>query len=171
MNKDLLVRALQYKQWADARTLEAIRSLPTSYDNKPLSFMHQQLNHMVIVEELFRARLLELNDPHRATNTTDVPTLAELSQRLQNSNEWLQNYLHQLSNEALNQVVRFRFADGKDGAMTRAEILFHLVNHGTYHRGAIGHALDLAGGNRPADTFTVFTHEAEPIRRSGGLKN
>ena len=39
-------------------------------------------------------------------------------------------------------------ADGRDGGMTRQEILFHIVNHGTYHRGAIGHALDLAGAPR-----------------------
>lgn len=49
--------------------------------------------------------------------------------------------------------------------MTRQEILFHIVNHGTYHRGAIGHALDLAGAPRPADTYTVFIHAAQPQRR------
>jgi uncharacterized damage-inducible protein DinB len=43
--------------------------------------------------------------------------------------------------------------------------MFHLVNHGSYHRGAIGHALDLADASRPADTFTVFIHSAEPHRR------
>ena len=169
MNKDLIVRALLYKQWADERTLDAIRALFTSDNSKALISMLQQLNHVVIVEELFRARLLEFNDPHRATNTIDVPTLAELSKRLEDSNDWLQNYLQLLSAEALSLVVRFRFADGKDGAMTRAEILFHLVNHGTYHRGVIGHALDLSGGNRPADTYTVFAHEAEPIRRTGAF--
>jgi hypothetical protein len=36
----------------------------------------------------------------------------------------------------------------------------------SYHRGTIGHALDLSGGNHPLDTYTVFVHEAEPIRRS-----
>jgi uncharacterized damage-inducible protein DinB len=49
--------------------------------------------------------------------------------------------------------------------MTRQEILFHIVNHGTYHRGAIGHALDLVGAVRPADTYTVFSHSVEPSRR------
>jgi uncharacterized damage-inducible protein DinB len=171
MNKDLLVSALQYKKWADSRTLDAIHDLPTSYDRKPLSFMLQQLNHMVIVEELFRARLLNLNPPHQATNTIDVPTLLELAKRIQDSNAWLTIYLQSLNSEDLSQVVRFRFADGKDGALTKAEILFHLVNHGTYHRGAIGHALDLSGGQRPADTFTVFIHSAEPHRRSGVMKS
>ncbi len=59
----------------------------------------------------------------------------------------------------------FQFVDGKHGTMTRREILFHIVNHGTYHRGAIGHALDLAGVSHPADTYTVFIHSAQPVRR------
>ena len=49
--------------------------------------------------------------------------------------------------------------------MTRLEILFHIINHGTYHRGAIGHALDLAEVPHPADTYTVFIHAAQPERR------
>jgi len=49
--------------------------------------------------------------------------------------------------------------------MTRLEILFHIINHGTYHRGAIGHALDLAQVSHPADTYTVFIHATEPERR------
>ncbi|MCW8365484.1 DinB family protein, partial [Pseudomonas aeruginosa] len=43
-------------------------------------------------------------------------------------------------------------------AFSRARVLFHTVNHGTYHRGAIGHALDLAGAPRPADTYTCLLY-------------
>jgi len=51
-------------------------------------------------------------------------------------------------------------------SLTREEVIYHLINHGTYHRGAIGHALDLARAPRPADTYTVFVHAAEPERRA-----
>jgi uncharacterized damage-inducible protein DinB len=56
--------------------------------------------------------------------------------------------------------------DGKQGMLSREEAIFHFVNHGTYHRGAIGHALDCAEGSRPADTYTVFIRGAEPERRN-----
>ncbi len=68
----------------------------------------------------------------------------------------------------LGRLVVLVFSDGLNGAMTCEEMLFHLINHGTYHRGAIGHALDLAGGKRPADTYSVFVHGIEPERRQGG---
>ena len=131
--------------------------------------MLQQLNHIVIVEELFRARLLGLNAPHQSTNTVQIPVLSELSMRLSSSNKWLLAYTQQLNNESLNEMIHFQFVDGRNGRMTCAEILFHLINHGTYHRGAIGHSLDLADGDRPADTYTVFAHAVEPTRRDHNL--
>jgi uncharacterized damage-inducible protein DinB len=70
-----------------------------------------------------------------------------------------------LAPEHWSQPVCFQFVDGKPGRMTRLEILFHIINHSTYHRGAIGHSLDLAQVPHPADTYTVFIHAAEPERR------
>lgn len=157
---------LRYKQWADGRTLDAVALIDTARFPSEMSFALQQLNHMVRVEEVFRARLLGLPEPHATTNSEDVPPLAQLKRRLSESNDWLQAFAKSMPAEALADRIHFRFLDGKAGSMSRAEIFFHLVNHGTYHRGAIGRALDLAGGLRPADTYTVFVHAAEPERRS-----
>jgi uncharacterized damage-inducible protein DinB len=82
------------------------------------------------------------------------------------SDEWLRTHVVALTPEALGETIHFTFTDGKRGSLSREEVVFHLINHGTYHRGAIGHALDLAQAPRPADTFTVFIHSAEPGRRS-----
>lgn len=161
----MLVDGYKYKHWADRRTVDAAKALEDEQGSAAVSFIRQQLNHMVIVEELFRARLSGNEVPHRTTNTDVVPTLDEIDLRLTQSNEWLAQYVTGATSEILNDQVSFQFADGKQGRMTRLEILFHIVNHGTYHRGAIGHALDLAKATRPADTFTVFIHAAEPERR------
>jgi uncharacterized damage-inducible protein DinB len=120
---------------------------------------------MVRVEELFRARLSSSVEPHNSTNTGQLPELDELAARLTASNCWMQAYADSLQDQQLAEQIRFTFVDGKAGALTREEVLYHLINHGTYHRGAIGHALDLAGAPRPADTFTVFVHAVEPQRR------
>ena len=36
------------------------------------------------------------------------------------------------------KVVRFTFVGGGAGAMTRGEILLHVANHKTHHRGNVG---------------------------------
>ncbi len=161
----MLVNAIKYKQWADRRILDAVRKIHIDRFPETLAFARQQLNHMVRVEELFNARLLSEPEPHTSTNTEKVPCLDELDERLSASNSWLDSYVKAVSEARLQEVITFQFVDGQQGRMTRKEMLFHLVNHGTYHRGAIGHALDLANAPRPADTYTVFIHSFEPTRR------
>jgi uncharacterized damage-inducible protein DinB len=160
---DLLIKALRYKIWADQTILQAVQALPDGSSNA--AFAHQQLHHIVLVQELFLARLQGTNDPHTATNSTPVPGLSELTQRLLAANDRLLAYYSTADEQQLGQVIRFVFSDGQRGSLSRAEILFHLINHASYHRGAIGHTLDLAGVHRPADTYTVFVHASEPQRR------
>jgi len=50
--------------------------------------------------------------------------------------------------------------------MNIEEILFHIVNYGSYHRGLIAHALDLAGVAHPADGYGIYIHEKSPERRN-----
>lgn len=165
MHLTQILNQLRYKHWADSRTLSAVALIDSERFPSEIAFARQQLNHMVRVEEVFRARLLGDTEPHLTSNSEVVPVLKELSKRLLNSNNWLQTYAKSMPYEKLVEKIRFYFLDGKSGMMTREEVLFHLVNHSTYHRGAIGRALDFAGGLRPADTYTVFAHAMEPERR------
>lgn len=161
----MFAHAFAYKQWADQRTLQAIATLDATTQSATLGFVCQQLNHMLIVEELFRARLLGLPAPHAATNSAQLPELAELERRLLASDAWFASHVASVEPASAAEIIRFVFADGLAGSMSREEILFHILNHGTYHRGAIGHALEQAGALRPADTYTLYIHAAEPQRR------
>ena len=71
----LLKTPLKYKAWADRRTLDAVAQIDRTSHPAALAFAIQQLNHMVRVEELFRARLAGLCDPHASTNTEELPLL------------------------------------------------------------------------------------------------
>lgn len=163
----MLDEAFAYKRWAMERTLDAVRAVDAQAFPASVAFARQQLNHIVIVEELFRARLLDEAPPHAATNTAEVPALEALATRLAASDQWYAAHLAGLAATQWDEALRFRFADGRDGCMTRREILFHVLNHATWHRGAIGHALDLAQVPHPADTYTVFLHQTQPWRRDG----
>ncbi|WP_062788532.1 DinB family protein [Aquitalea pelogenes] len=161
----MFAHAFAYKQWADQRTLQAIATLDATLQSATMGFVCQQLNHMLIVEELFRARLLGLPAPHAATNSAQLPELTELERRLLASDAWFASHVAGMEPDRAAEIICFVFADGLAGSMSREEILFHILNHGTYHRGAIGHALELAGAQRPADTYTVYIHAAQPERR------
>jgi len=159
----MFTQAFDYKRWADERSLHAIRFIDNNLHPNSYRFVLQQINHMIIVEELFRSRLTNNPAPHRNTNTESVPKLTALSKRLKASNDWYSNYVAELENG--DEEIVFKFVDGASGMMTRCEILFHIVNHGSYHRGNIAHELDLASVPHPIDGYGAYIHEKEPERR------
>ena len=163
-----MLKTFQYKVWADNRTLDAINKIDRSKFHKSFEFCLQQINHMVIVEELFKSRLLCLPPPHSARNTDVIPSYESLKQRMSFSGAWYADFVVNCDNK--NKEIAFIFMDGKQGKMTIHEELFHIVNHGTYHRGNIAHALDLAGVPHPLDGFGAFIHELEPHRRAAKAK-
>ncbi len=159
----MLRQAFGYKRWADERTLAAIKQIDQKSHRESYAFTLQQINHIVIVEELFSSRLRGMTAPHKSTNTEVVPGIDELERRLKASNEWYANYVADVEN--LGNVISFIFADGRRGAMNIEEILFHIVNHGSYHRGNIARTLDLASVPHPIDGYGIYIHEKEPQRR------
>lgn len=111
------------------------------------NFARQQLNHMIIVEELVRSRISREQDCHNVTNTHELPVLSCLKQRLMSSNEWYLDFPTNCAN--LDEEIHFSFVDGKAGCLSINEILFHVITHGSYHRGNIVHAFDDAGAPHP----------------------
>ncbi|MFC3094233.1 damage-inducible protein DinB [Alteromonas sediminis] len=157
------VKTYQYKQWADQRTLDAISSIDRTMFANAYSFSLQQISHMVIVEELFKSRLCALPSPHSATNSAHIPSFDTLQRRLIASGTWYVEFI--TSCEDLTPEISFVFVDGQRGKMSVGEILFHIINHGSYHRGNIAHALDLARVPHPIDGYGAFIHGLEPQRR------
>lgn len=162
-------QAYQYKCWADKRTLTAVAQVNQTKWADAYGFMCQQLNHMVIVEELFKSRLLQQSPPHNSTNTHTVPDLPLLERRLLESGAWYQGYIMERAHTGVN--INFVFADGQPGSMTVSEILFHVVNHGSYHRGNIARALDQSGVPHLVDGYGVFIHQQEPARRQWSISS
>ena len=159
----MYIHAFNYKKWADKRTLDAIEEIDRNVFPGSYAFVLKQLNHMVIVEELFKSRLLRKSAPHERTNTELVPEFTELKGRLLGSDCWYSSYVCEL--ESVEEQVSFTFSDGKKGMMTIEEVLFHILNHGSYHRGNIAHSLDLASVPHPIDGYGIYIHEREPQRR------
>ena len=140
-------QAFDYKRWADERTLRAVEAIDKNNFPDSYAFVLQQINHMVIVEEPFRSRLSNSSPPHASTNTEIVPNFEKLKNRLSESADWYEGYISGLGDG--EEQITFVFADGRRGMLSVNEILFHIVNHSSYHRGNIAHALDLASVAHP----------------------
>lgn len=161
---DFVRLLLRYKAWANGITFPAILALPAGEALRPRAtrfgnIVHT-LNHVYVVDDIFRAHLEGRNHGYAARNTDETPDLAGLWEAAQALDQWYVTYAAGLSDAALGEMVEFQFVDGGAGAMTRAEILLHVVNHGTYHRGFVGDMLYQVPAAFPGNDLSVFCARA-----------
>ena len=164
MGLNALKRLLDFKTGSDEELFATLASLPAQRA-EALHSCIRILNHISVVDRIFRAHLSAAPQLLAATNTEATPTLEELRRTVADTDAWLQAYVQDMGADALAETVDFRFTDGDSGRMTREEILLHLVTHGGYHRGNVGQILKSIGVAPPRDLYTRFLHDSEPARR------
>ncbi len=158
----------QHKARANEELFAAVAALETHDDKEAMHAAIRTLNHVYVVDRIFRAHLLGEAHGYTATNTAETPPLAALGEAVRETDRWYLEYARHAGPEELAQAVDVHFTDGKRGRMSREEILAHIVTHGSYHRGAVGRILDQQSLARPADGLPTFLHAAEPERRIPG---
>lgn len=153
-----------YKAWANAELFALLGTLPGEH-SEHLHSCIRTLNHIYVVDRLFRARLAAEPIPFEATNTKQTPALDQLRSEVASTDAWYVAYVSSLTMPALSEVLDFRFTDGDRGRMSREEILLHVITHGGYHRGNVGQVLKSIAVAPPRDLYTKFLHQSEPARR------
>ena len=164
MTTSTLHSLFTYKAWANAELFAALGRLPPA-QAEPLSTCIRTLNHIYVVDRLFRARLAGEPAPFHATNTKETPTLAQAASDVAATDAWYVDYTGTLADGALARVIDFTFADGDSGRMSVEEILLHVSLHGGYHRGNVGQMLKSIDVAPPRDLYTKFLHQSQPQRR------
>jgi uncharacterized damage-inducible protein DinB len=154
----------RYKAWANGITFGAVMALPEGEALRPrptrFGNMVHTLNHVLVIDDIFRAHLEGRPHGYKARNTDETPALSDLWAAVQDMDGWYMAYADSLTQQAIGETVHFRFVDGGRGAMTREEILLHVVNHGTYHRGFVGDMLYQVPAASPANDLPVFLRDA-----------
>ena len=165
MSTTTLKSLFGYKAWANSELFALLATLPDRHGEQ-LHTCIRTLNHIYVVDRLFRARLGDEPSPFDATNTMDTPPLEQLRRDVAATDAWYQSYVAGISDAELASVLEFTFTDGDAGRMSREEILLHVLTHGGYHRGNVGQVLKSISIAPPRDLYTKFLHLNEPARRS-----
>lgn len=153
----------RYKAWADDVFLSAIAAVPPMelITPRPIVFgsLIRTLHHSYAMDCVWQCHLL--GKPHGLTsrNPEHCPPFAELAASQRAIDQWYLDYAQSLSNDALHDVVDFEFIGGGRGAMARREILLHVVNHTTYHRGHVAGMLYHLDIFPPATDLPVFLRQ------------
>ena len=165
MSTKTLKSLFAYEAWANRELFALLDSLPSEHASAVHTCI-RTLNHIYVVDRIFRAHLSGEPRPFDATNTKETPALAQLRQDVEATDAWYVNYVTALPSSAHSEILDFVFTDGDRGRMSREEILLHVVTHGGYHRGNVGQVLKSISVVPPRDLYTKFLHQSEPTRRS-----
>jgi uncharacterized damage-inducible protein DinB len=156
----------RYNAWANELIFDAVGALPESEATKPrrsvFRNMVHTLNHNYVIDRIFQAHLEGRSHGYSARNTESHPPLAELRLAQESLDQWYVATYDAMDDSQLNEKVSFTFVGGGDGVMTRGEILQHLVNHTSYHRGFVAQMLYDVPVRPPTTDLTVFLRDAPP---------
>lgn len=168
MNLTRNIRMLvRYNAWANARLFCALAALPEGQATAPRATgfgnMVNTLNHAYVVDLIWQAHLQARDHGFTSRITEKEPSLPDLQTAQTGLDRWYVDYADALTDAAHDEVVHFRFVDGGAGAMTRGDMLLHIVNHKTYHRGYVADMLYQAGSRPPGMDLPVFLRDVTQL--------
>jgi uncharacterized damage-inducible protein DinB len=153
------------KAWANNELFNALATVDAVAHADARHTAIRTLNHIHVVDRIFRAHLLGEPHGYTATNTDATPELDELQFAVAETDAWFKAYMATVTDALLQEQMAFRFTDGDTGRMSREEMLVHVITHGAYHRGNVGQVLKSIAVVPPRDLYTKFLHVSEPQRR------
>ena len=163
MNRRDACTLARYNAWANRLIFEAVAGLPAGEATRPrrslFKNMVHMLNHNYVIDRIFQAHLEGREHGYRARNTPDHPPLAELWSAQQEIDAWYVAWSDRLTPAAIDERVKFTYIGGGEGELSRGEILLHIVNHTSYHRGFVGEMIFNLKIRAPAADLTVFLRD------------
>ena len=153
----------RYNAWANQQIFDAVASLAPGEAAKERQSLFKNmihtLNHNYVIDQIWQAHLEGRDHGFAARNTRDHPPLEELRGKQEAIDAWYVSWTDTLTPDALEEEVHFTLIGGNRGVMTRAEILLHVVNHTTYHRGFVADLFYQVPARPPTTDLPVYLRE------------
>ncbi|MGI9260236.1 MAG: DinB family protein [Gammaproteobacteria bacterium] len=152
-----------YKAWANERlyrSLDGISDSDLAADRKTrLGSILATLNHLYAIDLVWQAHLENRSHGFSTRRPILFRELSDLRSAQNTIDRWYIDYTSELNPDRAETVVDFEFIDGGRGTISRAEILIHVVNHATYHRGHVTDAMLEIPMRPPVTDFPVYLRD------------
>jgi uncharacterized damage-inducible protein DinB len=153
----------RYTAWANHRLYETLAGLPEQelVAPRPIVFgsILRTLHHVYAMDVVWRAHLLGVPHGYTQRSPAECPPLAGLRLAQDAIDRWYIEYTQGMQESSCREAVSFSFIGGGEGSMRRGDIVLHVVNHTTYHRGHIGSMLYDLACEPPTTDLPVFLRE------------
>ncbi len=154
----------EYNYWARDQQLAVCRTLTEEDLGRPLggSFgsVRDTLKHLLGAEYLWLERF-NGRSPRAIPWLGEALTLEAVRSRWDEVERGMRACIAGLDTERLAAPLTYQNLKGETWTYPLWQVLLHLANHGTYHRGQVTMALRLLGAHPPAIDFLVFQDSAK----------
>ena len=156
-----------YNIWANRRLYDACAALPESVYFNPrasgfFKTIHGALNHIMVGDRAWMRRITGDGPTPNALDEELHATLADLRVAREAEDARILDYVGSCDEGELARVVRFTPLTASPDSRSVAEMLGHLFNHQTHHRGQVHALLSDAGADPPPLDLIYFLREVSP---------
>lgn len=152
MKKESYLKQIHYESWANNMVIDAFMKATF-----PLERTHQIISHNL---NAFSIWLKRIKNEEVAIKLWDMHTVDELSLlNLTLYADW-SAYLSSLNDSDFEKKIRFTFM-GKKASISIEDLIIHLVNHSSYHRGQVILQLKDKLPALPLSTYIAFATDIE----------
>jgi uncharacterized damage-inducible protein DinB len=159
---DELKRLLGFNRWANQRLLEPVAELTPEELRRDMgsSFpsVLDTLVHMYGADWIWLSRW-QGGSPTALTGADELTSLEAVRGRWDALWAEQQAFLAGLSDADASRRVHFRLFSGAEREQALAELVRHVVNHGTYHRGQLVTLLRQLGKAPPSTDYVQYLRE------------
>lgn len=159
--KELLKQMAVYNVWAHKKIMDAVLSIPVEKQKAeiPSSFssLEKTILHMWDAESIWWQRM-KLHERLMIPSENFKGTTVEAVNGLLSQSALWEAWVNNVSDNMLEHVFEFRNKKGDQIKMPIWQMLFHVFNHGTYHRGQLVNMLRQLGVKKiPQTDFSLWS--------------
>jgi uncharacterized damage-inducible protein DinB len=143
-----------YNRWANLRLYDTATALPDELYRKPIDVyfrsLHGTLNHILTADRIWMYRLEGKGEHPSRLNEIIHDDLASLRTARLAEDQRIVSFVDNLDDADFEKLWEFRTLNGTPQRKYVREILAHMFNHQTHHRGQAHAALTMLGVSEPA---------------------
>jgi uncharacterized damage-inducible protein DinB len=159
MNKNDIKYLFDYNRWANAAILDAVSKLTPEQFTKDLQSSHRSVRdtvaHILAAEWIWLERWKGVS-PKSLLDPADFPTVDSVRTRLSEVESECAGFIHGLTDEAFAQAVTYTNTKGEKWTYSLEQMMQHVANHSSYHRGQVTTMLRQLGVEPVAVDLLVF---------------
>jgi uncharacterized damage-inducible protein DinB len=159
MNKQDVEYLYEYNRWANARVLDSVSKLTPEQFSRDLQSSHRSvkdtLAHILAAEWIWLERWKGVS-PNALLIPSDFPTVESLETRWAAVVGDYTEFIDGVTDGSLAAVIAYTNTRGEEWAYPLGQMLQHVMNHSSYHRGQVTTMLRQLGAEVNPVDLLVF---------------